>query len=348
MTFSLLTLVRLPGQTRCLGRLSLAFLAGLSLLAPVCAEEATLHPFNIASSDAETALKLFFTQSGQQVLVPAELIAGIHTQEVRGDFTPRSALDRMFAGTRLAAVADDRSGAFAIVKRAPKPRTGPPLNAAAIVVTGLTTDEEQARRFQRDARSVRDGLVARGIPADAVMLVPADQGTVVRRDTILAAMRAVKPTLDETWLILLGNAAPGRDDMPMFQVSGPRLSADDLATAVRALPGKKFVVLAMPRSGAFLPALLPLNKVEAVAATAGVGEINEPRFARLWIAALAESPEAAFRDLAIDAAGRVGKYYRDHQLGQGEHAQIIDHAAGKVVDVPEPEVPAVVAGTTTP
>lgn len=314
--------------------------AGLSLLAAMRAEDAKPRPFDIAASDAEKALKEFSVQSGQQVLVPSELVAGVRTPGVHGEFTPRVALDRMFAGTRLVAVPDEAGGAFAIVRRTAKPSSRPPLNAAAIIVVGLAADDAQEQRLRRDAEAARDGLVARGIPDEAIVLVGATGGAAVRRDAILAAMRAVKPKLDETWLILLGNAAPGRDGVPTFQVSGPRLSVDDVATAVGALPGNKFVVLSMARSGAFLPALLPLRDVEAVAATADAGEINEPRFTQMWIRALAERPEASFRELAAAATGRVGKFYREHALGQSEHAQFIDRAAGLIAAVPEPEEPA--------
>jgi hypothetical protein len=319
--------------------LALAVAAGLSLLAPLRAEDAVSRSFDIAASNAEIALKQFSAQSGQQVLVPSELVAGVRTQAVRGEFTPRVALDRMLAGTRLVAVADETGWAFAIVRRTAKPSNRPPLNAAAIIVVGLAADDAQEQRLRRDAEAARDGLVARGIPDDAIALVGTSGGTAVRRDAIFAAMRAVKPKLDETWLILLGNAAPGRDGAPTFQVSGPRLSAEELAGAVGALPGRKFVVLSMARSGAFLPALLPLANVEAVAATAETGEINEPRFTQMWIEALSEHPDASFRDLAAGATARVEKFYRENALGQSEHAQFIDRAAGQIVAVPEPEVP---------
>lgn len=339
MIFPLLTVRRRAAFRRRFRGLALTAAAGLSLLAPVRAENATSRSFDIAASDAEKALKQFSAQSGQQVLVPSELVAGVRTQAVRGEFPPRVALERMFAGTRLVAVPDETGGAFAIVRRVAKPSNRPPLNAAAIIVIGLAADDAQEQRLRREAETARDGLVARGIPDDAIALVGTSGGAAVRRDAIFAAMRAVKPKLDETWLILLGNAAPGRDGAPTFQVSGPRLSVDDLATAVGALPGKKFVVLSMARSGAFLPALLPLADAEAVAATADAGEINEPRFTQMWIETLAEHPDASFRDLAASATGRVEKFYREHALGQSEHAQIIDRAAGQIVAVREPEVP---------
>jgi hypothetical protein len=318
--------------------LPLAVLAWLGAIH--AAEDTTRHAFNVAAGNAETALKQFSAQSGQQVLVPSELVAGIRTSEVHGELTSRAALDRMFSGTRVVVAADETSGVFAIVRRSAKLRAGPPLNAAAIIVVGLATDEAQEQRFKNEADAARAGLAARGIPSGAITVVTTDQGTLVRREAILSAMRAVKPTLDETWLVLLGNVAPGRDGAPMFQVSGPRLSADDLAAAVGALPGKKFVVLATTRSGALLPALLPIPNVEAVAATASAGEINEPRFARMWAEALAENPEASFLALATDATGRVGDFYRENQLGQGEHAQLIDRAANQIVEVPEREPPA--------
>jgi len=346
-TASRLILPRPPTWILRAGQVPLAMLVSVALLAPARTEEAA-RTFAIAAGDAGTALQQFSAQSGQQVLAPTELVADVLTREVRGEFTPQAALDAMLAGTRLAAIADEASGAFAIVRRPAKPRAGPPLNAAAIIMAGLTTDEAQERRLQRAAAAVRDGLVARGIPADAITLLPSGHGDLPSRDGLLAAMGAVKPTLDETWLILFGTAAPGRNGAPMFQVNGPRISAGDLAAAVGRLPGKKFVVLAMARSGGFLPALMPLPRVEAVAATATTGEINEPRFASMWTAALTDNPGASFRELAIDAAARVGKFYRDHEFAQGEHAQFIDHATGQIVDVPEAAAPPGAPGVTPP
>jgi len=348
MTSAPLTVLPSTIVSRGVGCVWRAMLAGFFLLTPARGEKAVSYAFEIAASDAEAALKQFSAQSGQQVLVPTELVNAIRTRAVHGEFTAQAALDRLFASTPVVAVADPTSGAFAIVRRSPPARQVPVLNAAAVIVVGLATDEVQAQRFRRAAEVARDGLAARGIPPAAIILLPSDPATQLRRDAILAAARGVKSSVDETWLVLFGNAAAGRDREPVFQVSGPRLSAQDLATAVGALPGRKFVVLALARSGGFLPSLLPVPNVEAVAATAEAGEVNEPRFAQMWPDALAANSDASFRDLAIEAANRVERFYRNRRLGQGEHAELLDRAAGRIVAVSSPEAPTAAAGTPLP
>src|SRR5690606_9177766 len=138
---------------------------------------------------------------------------------------------------------------------------------------------------------------------------------------------------DETWLVLLGSATT-RSGEPSFQVSGPRLSATDLASAVNALPGRKFVVVATTASGGFLPPLLALPEVEAVAATATSGEINEPRFAQAWAEALVATPQAAFAELATTAAVQVQAFYESHSLAQPEFARLIHRASSRILDAP--------------
>ena len=211
---------------------------------------------------------------------------------------------------------------------------GAPKNAAALIVVGLAADEAQSARLWAAAGEVREGLIDRGIPAEAITLLPAKNDATLRRDAFVTAAAAVTPAAAETWLVLLGNAAPARDGRPAFQVSGPRVTVDDLCAVVRALPGQKFVVVGTTRGGAFLPALLAVPQVEAVAATAEAGEVNEPRFPQLWAQALAAHPEAPFRELAADAAARVDAYYRARKIGQGEHAQWIDRATGQIGEVP--------------
>jgi hypothetical protein len=54
----------------------------------------------------------------------------------------------------------------------------------------------------------------------------------------------------------------------------------------------------------------------------------------MWVEALVAQPSASFRELAIEAAGRVEAYYHRHQLGQGEHAQLIDRVTTKIIEAP--------------
>jgi hypothetical protein len=300
--------------------------------------------FDLPSGDAESALRTFSVQSGRAVIAPSELLDHVRTAEVRGEFSAQAALDQMLAGTALVAIADEASGAFAITRRSTKSaRRVPVLNAAAVIVTGLAADDAQSQRYRRDAEAVRAALAERGIPGSAITTLSSPN-----RETILAALRGVNPSVDETWVVFLGQAAAGRNGALMYQVTGPRLSATDLGAAIRGLPGQKFVVFGMAKSGAFLAPLLTDPKVEAVSATAESGEINEPRFAAMWSAALAAKPDASFRELALDATGRVESFYRAKGLGQGEHARLIDGASRAILDAPFVTEPSVTASAAKP
>ena len=208
----------------------------------------------------------------------------------------------------------------------------------ALIVVGLTTSDTQAGRLLDAAESIQASLLKRGFDPSAVLLYTPEAGRPLRRDRVLAAL-APSPTAsasDETWIVLLGSAAPDRSGQPAFQITGPRLTAADLATAVASLPGKKFIVVATSASGGFLPPLLALPEVEAVAATRDTGQISEPRFAPFWAEALAAQPSAPFATLAAEAAKRVADYYQENSFAQSETARLIDRTgpAPRIVEPP--------------
>ncbi len=202
----------------------------------------------------------------------------------------------------------------------------------ALIVTGLAANETQAARLASIAATTREGLLARGLAPDAIFTLAPAPGAPLRRDTILAALAPeVAPAATETWLVLLGTSALARDGQPAFQISGPRLTSADLAAALSAIPGKKFVVVATSASGGFLPPLLALPDIEAAAATAERGEISEPRFAEFWAETLLARPAADFAALAAEAATRVAAFYDSQSLAQGENALLIDRATGRII-----------------
>ena len=217
-------------------------------------------------------------------------------------------------------------GFFASAQAAPR----------AVIVVGLSASETQAARLNATAVTLREGFLARGFTgADITTLAPAPAAP-LRREAVLAALApaAAASTADETWLVLLGTAALGRGGTPAFQLSGPRLAADDFAKAVAAIPGRKFIVVATTSSGGFLPPLLALPEVEATSATADSGQVNEPRYAAFWAEALVASPRANFAELAATAAERVAAFYGENSLAQGETARLIDRASGKIIEAP--------------
>ncbi|HTO05050.1 MAG TPA: TonB-dependent receptor, partial [Opitutus sp.] len=109
--------------------------------------------FNVPGGDAVRTLQLFSQQSGEQILYPVSEVRGFRTNSIRGNLTPRDALNEMLAGSGLIAVQDQASGAV-VIKRAgdlaeagrAQPTLAPPIKPrfsgnAARTSSALTTDE---------------------------------------------------------------------------------------------------------------------------------------------------------------------------------------------------------------
>lgn len=228
------------------------------------------------------------------------------------------------------------SGAPAAAAPAAATRVARPINPAwrAVIVVGLAADEDQTARLRSQAEALREAFRLRGVGPSAIKIVAADAGAPLTRETVVEALRPGEPPIEETWVVLLGQVARNREGKPAFQLSGPRLTADEFAGAIDAIPGKRLVIVGTTLGGALLPALESLPNTEAISATASSGEINEPRFASSWAEALADRPEADFRTLASEAATRVKAFYASHGIAQAEHAQIVDAAAKTIGEVP--------------
>ena len=98
----------------------LAFAVG-ALLLPLAGRAAVegRRSCDLPAGEAPATLRIFSDRFGKEVLFAADVVRGVHTNAVRGDFTAREAFDRMLAGTDLTAVSDDRSGAFAVSRKRP-------------------------------------------------------------------------------------------------------------------------------------------------------------------------------------------------------------------------------------
>lgn len=94
------------------------------------AADAAVKPFDVPSGAASRTLKLFAQQSGREIVFSAESIGATTTNAVRGELTPRDALDRMVAGTGLAVGVDEKSGLFSVRKEPAVPNV--PRAAAAV------------------------------------------------------------------------------------------------------------------------------------------------------------------------------------------------------------------------
>lgn len=97
---------------------------GVSLLlafAPFALAAETKQTFNLPADHAEKTLKLFSAQSGRGLIMGADVVGPVRTNDVKGDFTAPEALARMLAGTGFVATQDEKSGAFVVHLEKPRP-----------------------------------------------------------------------------------------------------------------------------------------------------------------------------------------------------------------------------------
>jgi iron complex outermembrane receptor protein len=98
------------------GYFKAALIGGVSAIA--FATGAFADQFNIPSGDLKTALDVYTSQTGVELVVAGEAVRGVHTMGAKGELTAYAALSRILAGTGFV-MQRDESGAVGIV-RAPK------------------------------------------------------------------------------------------------------------------------------------------------------------------------------------------------------------------------------------
>lgn len=104
MTRSFFQSLRLPR----IAAFILCCFAGLALPA------AEKKSFDIPAGTADKALKVFTTQSGSELIYPAEIARGVKTNAVRGAFTAQEALQRIVAGSDLVVAQDAKTGVLTV------------------------------------------------------------------------------------------------------------------------------------------------------------------------------------------------------------------------------------------
>ena len=189
--------------------------------------------------------------------------------------------------------------------------------SGALIVAGLSGTSANAEEFERLSGETRRLLGERGIPLENVQVLSGK----VTRDLILQKLAAAAQSCgadDEFWLVLYGHGGRSQGGAPAFQVSGPRLTAPDLKTALDGIPARQFVFIGTSDSGAFLPVLQSPRRA-ALSATRADGEGNQPRFPDAWVRAFAENPKAAFAAIAARGAALVEREYVSSSLALTEH-----------------------------
>jgi len=92
-----------------------ALAVALSILSSTFAADVAKIKFDLPADVVARSIKTFAQQSGKEILISAELGREIRTSPVKGEFTPREAVDRMLSRTGLMAKQDEKTGAMVIM-----------------------------------------------------------------------------------------------------------------------------------------------------------------------------------------------------------------------------------------
>jgi iron complex outermembrane recepter protein len=131
-------------------------LAGAHLEAADGALAAVPRAISIPAQPLDQALNAWARQTGAQVVVQQDLVAGRLSPAVSGSFTPRQALDRLLAGSGLTASID---GGAAVVQRAGSMATASDTLPEVLVTAGADAGGPTAReRGYRAEQSAATGF----------------------------------------------------------------------------------------------------------------------------------------------------------------------------------------------
>lgn len=95
------------------------------------AADSVRKAYDFPRGDAAETLKRFAEESGKQVVFLVDVVRGVTTNPVIGEFTARDAIDRMVANTGLVVVQDEKTGAIMINRTAPLTQSTRPSRSDA-------------------------------------------------------------------------------------------------------------------------------------------------------------------------------------------------------------------------
>lgn len=210
---------------------------------------------------------------------------------------------------------------------------------AMIVVVGAAGEEEFGREFRQTAElwqkaSTQAGGTFASIGSGTTNDAP-DSATGV---TDLARLEKVLQELPreaggDVWLILIGHGTfDGRE--ARFNLSGPDLTATDLARMVQPIHRRLIVINGASSSSPFLSKLSGPGRVIVTATRSGYEE-NVARFGRFLAVAISDTSADLDKDGQVSlleafvlAARRVAEFYETEGRLATEHALIDDNGDG--------------------
>lgn len=136
--------------------------------------------YDLPAGDAATGLRQFAEVSGREILFAAEVVRGMRTSPVRGEFHAQEALQRLLAGTSLEAIPDESSGAIA-VRRSPgfKPPLPSPNLPSILPQTDPSASSDLPALKNLNPRSFLTALFALGSVVEAQTAVNPPRGDAI-------------------------------------------------------------------------------------------------------------------------------------------------------------------------
>lgn len=222
-----------------------------------------------------------------------------------------------------------------------------------VLVVGLSGEGSYKDRFHGWASTIREAAVGRLGVAEANVVWLADDTAAapgkIRDRATLAALRAVVAGIDQRAgaedrivFVLIGHGTE-RDAKPLFNLTGPDLTAADFAVMLGALaPRRVAVVNTASASGAFVAGLSGPGRT-IIAATRSGRENNETWFAGFFADALAQEASDLDKDGRVSlfeafeyARAETARYFEEKKLLVTEHAVIDDDGDGQATMEPKP------------
>lgn len=178
--------------------------------------------FDIPSGDASETLRKFSRQADLQIIFMVDVVRGVRTRAVRGEYAARDALDRMISRTELVVVQDPSTSALAISRtpNSPSPRSATTAaNGPVAPPRGRADAVNEPAPMKKPNRLV---TAAVWLASVAAHLVPA-QGTAAadsaetQERTVVLSPFEISATTDNSYLAT--NSATGtRIAVPLVEL----------------------------------------------------------------------------------------------------------------------------------
>ena len=145
---------KVSDRAAALRRLIFMLLFGLAVVPSAHATDPAKLAFDIPAGAAASTLKRAAQQARLEIAFPAEIVRGVNTRAIRGDYAPVEAMNLMLSGSGLAVVKDERTGAITVrrfalpaeeEKNGVREKNPPPKKTDATSASGATVQETAGR-----------------------------------------------------------------------------------------------------------------------------------------------------------------------------------------------------------